>query len=248
RLRENLRQIQPQLIHAGPVQGGGFLAALSGFHPLLVMSWGSDVLVDADRSASLRWMTRFTLSRADMVFGDCRAVQNRAVSLSSLKPDQFVLFPWGVELTLFRPRPSDLQLRSKLGWDTNVVLLATRGFQPIHAPLVLLEAFRHTLQSNPHARLIFVGTGSLRPQVDAFIKDYALSDKVYLPGQVLHPSLVDYFNEADIYVSSTMSDGSSISMLEAMACGRPVIVTDGFGNPEWVKPGQNGWLYPAGDA
>jgi glycosyltransferase involved in cell wall biosynthesis len=60
--------------------------------------------------------------------------------------------------------------------------------------------------------------------------------------------LPDYFNEADLYASATYSDGSSISLLEAMGCGLPVVVPDRHGNREWVRPGVNGWLYPPGDA
>jgi hypothetical protein len=53
-----IEQIRPDLIHAGPVQSCGFMTALSGFHPFLLTSWGSDILVDADRDAFWRWMTR----------------------------------------------------------------------------------------------------------------------------------------------------------------------------------------------
>jgi glycosyltransferase involved in cell wall biosynthesis len=65
-----------------------------------------------------------------------------------------------------------------------------------------------------------------------------------------------YYQMADLYVSASHSDGSSISLLEAMACGSPVLVSDIPGNREWVPPlppggiegGQVGWLFPDGDA
>jgi glycosyltransferase involved in cell wall biosynthesis len=51
-----------------------------------------------------------------------------------------------------------------------------------------------------------------------------------------------------LYISASHSDGTSISLLEAFACGIPAIVSDIPGNQEWVTPGENGWLFPDGDA
>ena len=73
-----IEQIRPDLIHAGPVQSCGFMTALSGFHPFLLTSWGSDILVDADRDAFWRWMTRLALDHSDMFFCDCAEVSARA--------------------------------------------------------------------------------------------------------------------------------------------------------------------------
>jgi len=106
---------------------------------------------------------------------------------------------------------------------------------------------RRVFQRCPDARVLMVGDGSLRPQVEAFIAGHGLKDRFCLPGQVPEPALADYYNEADLYVSATYSDGASISLLQAMACGLPVIVTGGYGNLEWVLQARNGWLYPAGD-
>jgi glycosyltransferase involved in cell wall biosynthesis len=52
---------------------------------------------------------------------------------------------------------------------------------------------------------------------------------------------------ADMYVSASHIDGSSVSLMEALACGRPVLVSDIPGNREWVEPGVNGWLFSDGD-
>jgi hypothetical protein len=75
-------QIHPDLVHAGPVQSCGFMTALAGFRPLLLMSWGSDILVDADRDKMWRWMTRYALYRSDMLLCDCQAVRLKVQQLS----------------------------------------------------------------------------------------------------------------------------------------------------------------------
>lgn len=246
-LRRVVRQLRPDLIHAGPIQSCGFLAALTKFRPLLLMSWGSDVLVDADRGPLWRWVTRFTFRHADAVVGDCRAVRERIRQLTGYPDDKIVTFPWGIDLGAFSPGTTGLNLRERLGWEDKTVILSTRSWEKLYGIDVLLNAFAEVAKEFPESRLLLLGDGSMAQEVHCLISDNGLSDAVHLTGQVPHESLADYFNLADIYVSSSFSDGSSVSLLEAMACALPVVVTDIPGNREWVTPGINGWLAKAGD-
>jgi hypothetical protein len=69
-LQRLTKQIKPDLIHAGPIQNCAFIAALSGFRPILAMSWGYDLVMDADKSAWMRWVTRYTLKRSAFFVSD----------------------------------------------------------------------------------------------------------------------------------------------------------------------------------
>ena len=247
RFRGWVRTVRPDLVHAGPVYGGGFLAALTGCRPLLVVSWGSDVLVAPTRSRWLRWVTRRTLRAADLVLGDCDAVRRRVRELGRLPDDRIVCFPWGVDLGSFRPAASHLGLRRRLGWERAEIVINTRSFEPLHGTPVFVEAMRQVCSRRPNLRVVMLGDGSLRAEALRTIERHGLSERFHLPGQVPHPLLPEYFNEADLYVSTTYSDGTSVSLLEAMACGLPVIATEGYGNNEWVTSARNGWLVPAGE-
>jgi len=59
--------------------------------------------------------------------------------------------------------------------------------------------------------------------------------------------LPEVYRTADLYVSASHTDGSSVSLLEALACGKPVLVSDIPGNLEWIQNSQNGWTFPDGD-
>lgn len=72
-------------------------------------------------------------------------------------------------------------------------------------------------------------------------------EKVHMPGQVPQEKLADYYRAADLYISASHTDGSSVSLMEALACGIPAAVTDIAGNREWVTPGEQGWLFPEND-
>ncbi|MGH9709798.1 MAG: glycosyltransferase family 4 protein [Candidatus Acidiferrales bacterium] len=247
RFRRVMREVQPELVHAGPVQTGGFFAALTGFHPLLIMSWGSDVLVAPDKSAWMCWITKFTLRRADIALGDCNAVRERISSLAVLSDDRIVTFPWGIVLSVFRPKISELGLPQKLGWAECRVIVSTRSFEATHGTMIFLDAMRRVLAQQSDVRVLMLGDGSLRAQVETFIETNGLRERIHLAGQVREDLLADYFAEANLYVSAACCDGSSISLLQAMGCGLPAIVTDGYGNREWVFHRENGWLYPAGN-
>jgi len=73
-------------------------------------------------------------------------------------------------------------------------------------------------------------------------------DRVQFGGQVSQKELPGWYREADLFVSPSHVDGTSVSLLEALASGLPVIVSDIPGNKEWVEDGINGWLFPDGNS
>ena len=79
------------------------------------------------------------------------------------------------------------------------------------------------------------------------VRESGLEDKVHFAGQVDYVDLPKYYRVAHLYLSASIVDGSSVSLLEAMSCGIPALVSDIPGNREWVVPGRNGWLFPTGD-
>ena len=242
-----LDEIQPDLVHAGPVQSCGFMTALTGFHPFLIMSWGSDILVDADRDDFWKWMTCYTLDRSDMLLCDCMAVRNKVQKLVFYHDEKIVEFPWGVDLAQFVSSTDSSEFRKSMGWDDSFLILSTRSWEKFYSIDSLLRAFRSAYTENPKLRLILLGTGSLESTVGQYINDYGLNDVIFRPGMVSHEKMVEYFRAADLYMSCARSDGTSISLLEAMYSGLPALVTNVGGNREWIAQDENGWLASVGD-
>lgn len=247
RLKDVIARVQPDLLHAGPLTDCGFEAARSGFHPLVQMSWGSDVLREAKTNAKTRSRVRFALRNADVVIGDCQIVKKTVVTLGA-PANRVVTFPWGVDLTRFNPRGGDGGLRARLDWQENFVLLHLRAYEAIYDPLTVARAFIAAARREPHLRLLMPGSGSLRPKIHRLFAKAGMQDRVFLPGQVAYQDLPDYYRAADLYVSASLSDGSSVSLMEALASGLPALVSNIPGNREWVQPGKQGWLFPAGNA
>ena len=93
-----------------------------------------------------------------------------------------------------------------------------------------------------------LGNGSQAGMLRQVFSQSGVLEQVLFPGQVSQAELPRYYHMADLYISASHSDGTSISLLEAMACGRPALVSDIPGNREWITPGENGWRFPDGDA
>jgi len=244
---EILDKIKPDIVHAGPVQSCGFMTAVAGAHPFLLTSWGSDILVDSDHNELWRWMTRYALEHSDMLLCDCNAVRVKAQQIVSYPDDCIVQFPWGIDLHKFSPGRSNLPLRSQPGWEDAFIVLSTRSWEPIYGIDVLLNGFASAYAEERKLRLVLLGSGSLAPEVNRLIELHELDGLVLRPGRISQEDIPEYFRAADLYASCAHSDGTSISLLEAMASGLPVLVTDGPGNREWVVPGENGWLAPDGN-
>lgn len=248
--RSLARAFQPDLVQAGPIQRSAFIVALAGFHPLVTMSWGYDLLVDVKKGSLWHWITRFTLKRSDALVADCDTIRNLAEKYGMDK-DRIVTFPWGANVQKFTPAEVKWQtkIRERLGWGPeNFVLLSTRSWSQIYGVEDLARAFVRVSHKHPEVRLLMLGNGPLAPQIRNTLLRSGVSDLVFMPGQVSQDHLPDYYRAADLYISTSHSDGTSISMLEAFSSGAPALLTDIPGNREWItSPGEVGWLYRDGD-
>lgn len=247
RLKAVIRHFKPDLIQAGPIQTAAFLTTLVGFHPLVSTSWGYDLLIDAERSPLWRWRTRFTLKRSDVMVGDCDTIRQKAIE-HGMDPGGIETFPWGVDLEHYSPGSAS-RLRADLGWNADhFVVLSTRGWAPIYGIEELAAGYARAARENSRLRLLMLGNGPQASLVQGIFRAAGVLQSVHFAGQVRQEDLPEYYRAADLYISASHSDGSSISLLEAMACGRAVLVSDIPGNLEWVTPGKQGWWFPCGDA
>jgi glycosyltransferase involved in cell wall biosynthesis len=238
--------IQPDLVHAGPIQKVAFIAVLAGFHPLISMSWGTDLLMEADRNLWWQWVTRFTLQNSDWLIGDCQAVKNKA-EIFGFPKDKTSIFPWGIDLQRFQPDASASN-RKKFNWSNNFIILCTRNWETRYGVDLVVKAFCQTAGLMPEARLVLVGGGSQEKILRKMVLDAGMQNKVDFSGRIEYEDIPKYYQAADLYISASYSDGSSVSLMEALGCGCPVLVSDIVSNREWVTPGKQGWLFKDGDS
>jgi glycosyltransferase involved in cell wall biosynthesis len=112
--------------------------------------------------------------------------------------------------------------------------------------LLLIEAAHHLAAKGVQFELVLVGDGELRAEVEALIAQHALGSRVRVTGAVSIPRLRAEILGARALVLPSFAEGLPMVIMEAMALRRPVLTTYVAGIPELVKPGETGWLFPAG--
>lgn len=245
-LNRILEALAPDGLHAGPLHGPAYVAALTGFPRLVSMSWGADILHDGEVSADARDKIQYSLDHSAVLACDCLAVADKAAEVYNFPPDRIYRFPWGVDLDHFTPRGL-AALRENLGWQDKFVFLSNRSFEPIYGVDVTLQAFIKAAQLEPEIRLLLFGKGSQESQLRRLVTETGVADKVHFGGYVDRAGLPDSYRSADVFLSASHCDGSSVSLMEALACGVPAIVSDIPGNLEWVREGKQGWVFADGD-
>ena len=111
---------------------------------------------------------------------------------------------------------------------------------------VFARGFVQAALQRPDLRLFLLGGGSMAAEIRQILMP--VLSQVQFAGQVSQEKLPDYYRAADLYVSASHSDGSSVSLMEALASGVPALVSDIAGNREWMEGAQAGWLFPDGDS
>lgn len=239
-LRRIIREVKPDLIHAGPIQTCAFIAVLSGFRPILTMSWGFDLMKDVHRNGWWEWVTKFTLKRSTFFTSDAFVTRDMAVKYG-MNPDKTVVFPWGVDLEHFSPKDWSSARKDSF------TIFCNRSWEPNYGVDVLARAFVRVAQQRPEVSLLLLGGGSQGTQLRRILQHGGVDERVSFPGFINNDDLPRWYRMADLYISPSHVDGSSVSLMEALASGLPCLVSDIPANKEWVMNDENGWLFKDGD-
>lgn len=245
-LRTALRQFRPDLVHAHYFLPYGLLVAFSGYHPSVLTIWGSDLFLWSFRSAVHRTLARSLMRRFDLITSRTEHVVSIIRSFIGCRDVVNLMGPWGVDTTVFRPISEKGKLREELGIRGDPVLLSPRALRPNYNISVLVAAFRCFAQTHNKALLLQADYGEegYRAQILNLVYKLGLTEQFQVfrvPTD--NPELMaKYYNAADLVISVPISDVLSQSILEAICCGTPVLVSDIPSIREWVSQGETGFV------
>ena len=106
----------------------------------------------------------------------------------------------------------------------------------------LIDSFLLFRQNHPNAHLYFIGEGEDKDKITNYVAKVGLRDRVILKGPVCQLDVSAFINSADLFVMGSYTEGWSTSLVEAVACSRPCVVTDFSSAKELVKNGENGFV------
>jgi glycosyltransferase involved in cell wall biosynthesis len=238
RLRDVLRDFRPQVVNAHFLPNYGWMAARAGAQPLVLTALGSDILTVPRRSALHAWRTRWVLARCAAVTSDA-AMLSAALGAFGVDAARILTVPFGIEAGRFGGGGGGER------GDRPIVVLSTRRLEPIYDLGTLLAAWEQLgVAERGGLELRIAGTGSQ----EAALRRRGAGLGARFLGWLATPQLDAALRAAHVYVSTSRSDSTSVSLLEAMAAGCLPVVSDIPANREWIEAGDNGLLFPAGDA
>ncbi|MBI5855785.1 MAG: glycosyltransferase family 4 protein [Nitrospirae bacterium] len=231
------RHFDFDLIDAHYVYPDGFAAVLLGLvlgKPVVVSARGSDINLYA-RMPLIRPLLRFTLRRAAHVVAVSEALKGVMVRLG-ISPDHSSVIPNGVDARKFSPVPQS-EARSRLGLPDGTYLLSVGNLTENKGFHLLLQAL-HVLRTRHHLTqlgLLIVGDGPLRGELERLCERLDLADQVRFAGRVSHEELHVWYSAADLFCLASGREGWPNVLMEAMACGLPIVATRVGGIPEIVS-------------
>ncbi len=260
RVFQDARAARPEVLHAHWLLPNGFMAAVVGSLlriPVVISVPGSDAQVAA-ANPLFRAMARFALRRAALLTANSAELRDAVLPLGA-DPKRFDLILYGTDPAALRPSDSGVaELRRRwlqaLTWtapeEPLVVLCVGRmvhkkGFD------VLLRALAQPALAQRPVVAVMVGNGDEKAAWQDVARVLGVSGRVHWAGTVPLDAIGQWYNAADLLAMPSISmpaDGLNVCVLDAMACGKPVVASTVAGNSLAVVQGETGFLVPEQDA
>jgi glycosyltransferase involved in cell wall biosynthesis len=229
-----------RLIHVHWAIPTGLIGVLIGAvlrKPVVVTIHGSDFRLAMGQSFLLKKVFLWVCKKARYLH--CVSeVMRREIETLGIEKEKISTFPMGVDEAFFEKGRN-----RKRGLDApSFTVVSNRNLLPIYNLSLLIRAIPMVLKEEPEVKFIIAGEGPERQNLENEVKDLKISSHVQFVGQIPHGEMPNLLSRANVYISTSLYDGTSISLLEAMACGVFPIVTEIPSNQEWITDDQNGFL------
>jgi len=236
-VRSLIRRFRPHIVHAHYASSYGLLAALTGFRPLVLSVWGSDVFEFPRRSLVHRAILKLNLRRASRLTSTSR-VMAREIRRYTTKPATVI--PFGIDLNAFTLPPD----RSEP--CVCCVIGTAKALEAVYGIDTLIRSFALVRDMCPDQRvtLSIAGDGPEAEALKRLCEELHVDRDVRFLGRLPHREVPGFLQGLDIFVCVSRRESFGVAALEASACGRPVVASEAGGLPEVVLHGRTGLIVP----
>lgn len=240
RLRSLLRSFDPDVVLATYISSNGLAAALCRPRGLVISAHGTDVFGTPGGAWLHRRMMRLVCRRADVVHTVSQPLADTLIGYG-VPAERIRSFPIGIDLSRFA-LPSE-----RVAEGRSPTIVCTRRQEPVYGNETLVAALALLRDEGLEIEAHLLGGGPLLDIRREQVARLGLGRRVSLPGQVSLEEVQQALAGSDIYVSASSSDGTSSSLLEAMACGLFPVVSAIPANEAWIEHGDTGLFFDVGD-
>ena len=221
---------------AGPLDT--VTSLLAGLEARVIgLSWGFDL----HRMNDATWLPQLA-----GVIIDSQATAQLAIQ-AGVNPEAITFLPWGVDLEVFNATGPTSDMTH---WGVPPgarALVSLRAHEPLYRVGDILDAFARITDEFQDAHLVIGNSGSLTNELREQVRSRGIEERTHFIGSLAESELPPLLRAASAYVSASEVDGTSVTLLQAMACHAPVVVSSTPGNRGWVTPGESGYLFTTGD-
>lgn len=238
RLKNFIRKVKPDILHAHYVSSYGLLGALTGFHPFFISVWGRDIYDIPEKNVIYKKLVRYGLDKADMLFSTSNAM---ALQTKKFTNKLVEVIPFGIDINKYKPMKVDTLFNKD-----DIVIGTVKTLEKKYGIEYLIRTFKLIKEKLPavHLKLLIVGTGILENHLKTLVKELGLENDAVFTGFIVPEEVPKYHNMLDIYAALSIEDSESfgVSVLEASACEKPVVVSDVSGFKEVVANNISGFI------
>ena len=245
KIRAEIESFKPDIVHAMLFRAIEFTRmACAGTGVKLITTPHFDL---SKKSFFLRFMDRLLSGKDTLCVAESLSTAEYLIKHQGYNKNKVYLLPNGADKNRFY-KDDNLRaaMRQKQSFHVKtVVFVCVARLAPVKDQMTLLKAFRNVWMRNPDIRLIYVGEGEKRPDLELYIRQNKMGKAVILAGE--QKDVNSYLNMADVFVLPSVEESLPLSLLEALRVGLPCVVSRVGDMPLWVEHGVNGYVFAPGD-
>ncbi len=245
KLKDIINRLKPDIIFPHFIPNYGLLSFIEKINkriPYFLTIWGSDLLIFPYKNKIKKIITKFILKNSNGIIVDAKFMKEMLIQDFKIEEKKIFVIPFGVKKG-FREMGKKKEFK-----DGKVGIITYRKMEPVYNQEIIIKALKcFKDEERKNFYLDWIGYGSLSNKFRELIYSEGLFDIVNFNGYVDEEKLKSLLLEDSIYLSSSFSDGTSVSLLEAMSFGLFPVVSDIKGNREWIVDGINGFLFDPKD-
>jgi len=225
KLNKAIRFFQPDILHAHYASSYGLLGRLSGFHPFVISVWGTDVMKFPLHNVINKYILTKNLEHADLIFATSNVLKYHCEKYTTKTTE---VIPFGIDLNKF-------SFTDKIP-KNEIIIGCVKSLEPIYRIDLLIDAFAliHKQIKNITVKLLIIGGGSLDKELKSKVNELGLQHSVEFTGKIPNNEVPSFYKNMDIFCNLSTYESFGVSIIEAMACGVPVIATPTDGAKEII--------------
>jgi glycosyltransferase involved in cell wall biosynthesis len=238
-LKKIIKHFKPDMLHAHYATSYGLVGALSGFHPFIISSWGTDVMKFPQRNFIAKSILKYNFKSADIICATSNTIKEfiQQVTKKSVR-----VIPFGINIEEFKPKPV-----KSLFKEEDFVIGSIKPLERIYNCDILIKSFEILSKKHLNLKLLMIGEGGESDGLKKLCKELRIEDKVIFTGRIPFSKVSDYFNMINVLANLSEYESFGVSVVEAMACEKPVVVTNVGGLKEVVADDSVGLKVGVGD-